>query len=61
MTDNTVRSRSFRCNDNVWTKFKVICTKNSESLQDKVASLIANYVNDAHKLDDGTETKQSIR
>jgi hypothetical protein len=61
MTNNTVRSRSFRCNDNVWTKFKVICTKNGESMQDKVASLIADYVNDTHKLNDGTETKRNIR
>lgn len=37
--------RTFRCDSTTWRRFKLICTQEDVSMQDKLNSIVSNYVN----------------
>jgi hypothetical protein len=41
---NTMHMRTFRCYEDTWIKFKVICAYQNVSLQTKVGELIEDFV-----------------
>ena len=39
------KMRTFRCDSTTWRRFKLICTQEDVSMQDKLNSIVSNYVN----------------
>lgn len=52
-TNRTLRHRSFRCEEHIWAKFKILCTIEGKAIQDAVAILIEDYVNANQQLLNG--------
>ncbi len=40
----TLKAKSFRCEPEVWKKFKLICTIEGDAIQDKLGDLVNEYV-----------------
>ena len=38
--------RTFRCDDDTWRKFKLVCTMENISMQNKLGELVIGYVKD---------------
>ena len=36
--------RTFRCDDDTWRKFKLVCTMENISMQNKLGELVIDYV-----------------
>lgn len=42
--DKMSNMRTFRCDNNLWRRFKLICTVNNISMQSKLQNLVNNFV-----------------
>lgn len=42
--------RTFRCDDETWTSFKIICTLMGVKMQDQVGDLIRDFVNNRRRI-----------
>ena len=40
----TLKAKSFRCDHEIWRRFKLICTIEDSSVQDKLGDLVKEYV-----------------